>query len=385
MRKNVVKTFVACAAACLVAGVVAMGGVNDSVKADGEVICDYNFNDGNLGDCYGNNSKLEIVEGMNSNYVGDGMQEGTGTDGSCVKVSARKEYWETSAFAYNVEKLDANKKYVLSYDIYHDNQATDKYSTNRAVIAHTQPNWGQIGQPHTAPSGEWERCVETFVLNEVSSSGNTYIYLEFAYPEQTDQNENNSYKDNNLETYYIDNFSIKEYVEPTPTPKPTATPVPTPEPTPVAAIPTPFVPVEDEGLDVGYEEAVKGIMYVVTGKDTVSVKGFDEASSKLVIPATVAIEGYTYKVTDIAKNAFKGETIKSATIGANVTTIGASAFYKCKSLKTITIKSTVIKKIGSKAFKNTNAKATVKVPKAKKAAYKKLLKKAGLSAKAKVK
>ena len=190
----------------------------------------------------------------------------------------------------------------------------------------------------------------------------------------------------------MDKFSIRDYVEPTPTPVPAtptpATPTPAPAtPVPVTSVPVPVpVPVEDEGLDVGYEEAVKGITYVVTGKDTVAVVGFDVPKAKLTIPATVKIEDATYKVTAIKNNAFKGESdIKSAVIGANVTSIGKSAFYKCSSLKKITIKSSAVKTIGKKAFNGVNKKAAVSVPKAKKAAYKKLLKSAGLPKKATVK
>lgn len=94
-----------------------------------------------------------------------------------------------------------------------------------------------------------------------------------------------------------------------------------------------------------------------------------------VIPATVKIDGYTFKVTGIAKNAFKGCTkLKKVTIGKNVKTIGASAFSGCKALKTITVKSTVLKKVGKAAFKGIHAKAKIKVPKAKLKAYQKLFK-----------
>ena len=142
------------------------------------------------------------------------------------------------------------------------------------------------------------------------------------------------------------------------------------------------------GIRMAVEEAVKGITYKVTGKDTVAVVEFDEPKSKLNIPATISFEDdeFTYKVTAINANAFKGESdIKSVTIGANVATIGKNAFSGCKSLKKVTIKSKAIKSIGKKAFKGTAKKITVKSPKAKKAAYKKLLKKAGISKKAKFK
>lgn len=66
---------------------------------------------------------------------------------------------------------------------------------------------------------------------------------------------------------------------------------------------------------------------------------------------------------------------------------GKSAFQGCKKLKTITFKTTKLtaKKVGTKAFKGTPAKATVKVPKKVKKAYKKWLTKKGISKKAKIK
>ncbi|MBQ9984224.1 MAG: leucine-rich repeat domain-containing protein [Lachnospiraceae bacterium] len=145
------------------------------------------------------------------------------------------------------------------------------------------------------------------------------------------------------------------------------------------------------------------------------------AKGTIKIPNTVDLNGVTYKVTSIAKNAFKGKTsvtkvtmgsnivtiganafhgcknLKSVTIGKGVTTIGGNAFYKCtkltkitipskvkkiekkafygcKSLKTITVNTMKLKKnsLGSKAFTGVNKKAKIKVPKSKVKVYKKL-------------
>ena len=104
------------------------------------------------------------------------------------------------------------------------------------------------------------------------------------------------------------------------------------------------------------------------------------------IPATISVAGKTYAVTSVAKGALKGyKKVKSLVIGANVVKIGASAFQGCKKLAKVTVKSKKLKSIGKKAFKSTSSKIKVKVPKAKKAAYKKMLKKAGLPKKGKVK
>jgi len=157
-------------------------------------------------------------------------------------------------------------------------------------------------------------------------------------------------------------------------------------------------------------------------------------ASTVKIPKTVKINGITYKVTAIEKNAFKNNKyIKKLVIGDNVTTIGAnafygctklktvtlgknvatisskafykctslttitlpskvkkigtSAFYGCKKLKTITIKTKLLKSsnIGKNAFKGISSKATIKLPKSKYKTYKTMLCKKGISKKAKFK
>ncbi|MCM1271963.1 MAG: leucine-rich repeat domain-containing protein [Clostridium sp.] len=109
------------------------------------------------------------------------------------------------------------------------------------------------------------------------------------------------------------------------------------------------------------------------------------------------------KVTTIGKSAFAGcEKLNKVTLGSGLTTIGDSAFnkcialtaitipakvkkigkqafYGCKKLKSITISTTKLKSsnVGANSFKGIYAKATIKVPKSKKAAYKKLIKSKG--------
>lgn len=156
--------------------------------------------------------------------------------------------------------------------------------------------------------------------------------------------------------------------------------------------------------------------YVVTrsqknGGTVTYKKPVNKKKSSVTIPATVRIEGKTYKVTTVEKNAFKGnKNLKSVKIGSNIQTIGANAFNKCtklktvklpskvktiqkgafagcKNLKTITIQTKKLTKktVGAGAFKGVNSKATVKVPKGKAKTYQKLLRSKGLSKKAKVK
>ncbi|MBE5938699.1 MAG: hypothetical protein E7265_11840 [Lachnospiraceae bacterium] len=97
----------------------------------------------------------------------------------------------------------------------------------------------------------------------------------------------------------------------------------------------------------------------ITG-GTVSVSGVADKkirknAKKLTIPKTVKLSGNTvygvkFKVNEIGKKAFKG----------------------CKKLKTVTVKSTVIKKVDKTAFKGISGKVKVKVPKQKRKSYKKI-------------
>lgn len=124
----------------------------------------------------------------------------------------------------------------------------------------------------------------------------------------------------------------------------------------------------------------------------------------------------TYKLTSIDSGAFAGATFSeydgnnNIVIGGSIKTIGSKAFAGTKVLKTITL-GTSVEKIGSYAFANSRdlkvlkikttkltsktlskktfagitSKTTVKVPKSKLSAYKKLFRKCGLSKNVKVK
>lgn len=135
----------------------------------------------------------------------------------------------------------------------------------------------------------------------------------------------------------------------------------------------------------------------------------DKKAKTVTIPNKVEIDGVTYKVTkvdggafkgcsklktvsipknvtEIGKNAFKGcAALTKITLPSKCTKIGANAFNGCKKMKTITIKSTKLtsKSIASGAFKGLSKKVTIKVPKKKLKAYKKLLKKKGFKGKVK--
>ncbi|WP_288887869.1 hypothetical protein [uncultured Eubacterium sp.] len=126
----------------------------------------------------------------------------------------------------------------------------------------------------------------------------------------------------------------------------------------------------EEVVAVGSKLSDKNFNYVVTKAGTkdgktvgeVELTGVKNVKTKnLTIKGTVKIDGVKY----------------------NVTSIGKKAFAKAKKLKKINIKSKFIKKIAKGAFKKTNKKLVVKVPKKQKKAYKKLIKKAGFKGKVK--
>lgn len=120
-------------------------------------------------------------------------------------------------------------------------------------------------------------------------------------------------------------------------------------------------PEQGNGTDTAIKTfQAKNIKYTVTSAKEVKVTGPTKKSIRSVtIPATVKYRGITYEVTSI----------------------GSKAFYNCKKLKTVTIKSRKLKSVGKNAFKGIYKKAKVTVPKSKYKAYRKLLKKAGLSSK----
>ena len=132
-----------------------------------------------------------------------------------------------------------------------------------------------------------------------------------------------------------------------------------------------------------------GVQYRVTdaaGKKA-EAYGVTKKNSKTITVATVVtVKGTECKVTAIADQAFANQKkATKAVIGANVTKIGKKAFYGDSRLKSITVKGKKLKTVGKQALKGINKKAVIRVPKAKKNAYKKLFKGKGQKKSVKVK
>ena len=200
-------------------------------------------------------------------------------------------------------------------------------------------------------------------------------------------------------------------VEPTPDAKPTVnpevqpsvspdspsevTPIITPKAVPTST-PTPAPPASAR---VNTCFRVGNLKYRVTANQVVTCYGTTNSRvTKISIPSTVRYNGVTYRVTSIWANAFKKKSrLTTVSIGHNVSVIGKNAFYKCKKLKkvtigtgltqinpgafrgvkkgcTITIKSLKLKRVSSRIDQSVS-RMTVRVPKRKYTAYKKLLRK----------
>lgn len=126
-----------------------------------------------------------------------------------------------------------------------------------------------------------------------------------------------------------------------------------------------------------YSDEVKYWITSSSTKEAAYIDGTSKVSGTNVniaaVPDSVILEGETYQVTSIAKKGFYNHyTLKSVTIGSNVTAIGESAFQYCDKLKKITIQSENLQSIGKNAFKGIAKNAVIEVPEGRLKEYKKL-------------
>lgn len=126
----------------------------------------------------------------------------------------------------------------------------------------------------------------------------------------------------------------------------------------------------------GTKYTVAGCQYKVTKAGAeVSLIKTNKKAKRMTIPAVIKVNGVTYKVTSIGAKAFNGsKKLSKVTVGTNIKKISNNAFFKCRSLKTVTIKSVLLTKkaANKKAFKGVNKKMVIKVPKKVKKAYVKI-------------
>lgn len=178
--------------------------------------------------------------------------------------------------------------------------------------------------------------------------------------------------------------------------KPDNRPTETSKPNQSTVLPTES-PTLSKPVTIGTKTTVGKMKYKITkvnnnGAGEVTLIGTtrkksDRQFTSLKVGNTVKIKGKSFKITSIGNNAFRGyKKLKSATVGKNVKKIGTKAFYGCKKLKRIVIKTKKLqaKKVGSKAFKGIYSKVNIIVPKPKLKSYKKILRAKGVGKRAKI-
>ncbi|WP_026490894.1 leucine-rich repeat protein [Butyrivibrio sp. XPD2002] len=130
----------------------------------------------------------------------------------------------------------------------------------------------------------------------------------------------------------------------------------------------------------GYEFEADGIKYRVSNtKGNLTALYLTKGVKTVNVPDSVVYSGYTMNVTDIAPFFIRGnKKVKNVTVGKNVTTIGKQAFWNCKKLKKVKIKSTKVTSFGRKAFGKDAKDFYVKTPKSSKKNYEKLFTKSSI-------
>lgn len=128
----------------------------------------------------------------------------------------------------------------------------------------------------------------------------------------------------------------------------------------------------------GTSYTISGNEYKVSkpGAEVILVKT-SKTTKNVTVPAQIYAQGITYKVTSIGAKAFNNnKKLTKVTIGTNIVKINSNAFFNCKNLKTVTIKSVLLtrKTANKKAFKNAHKKLVIRVPKKVKKIYKKIFK-----------
>ena len=128
----------------------------------------------------------------------------------------------------------------------------------------------------------------------------------------------------------------------------------------------------------GTSYTISGNEYKISkpGAEVILVKT-SKTTKNVTVPAQIYAQGITYRVTSIGAKAFNNnKKLTKVTIGTNIVKINSNAFFNCKNLKTVTIKSVRLtgKTANKKAFKNAHKKLVIRVPKKVKKIYKKIFK-----------
>jgi len=195
---------------------------------------------------------------------------------------------------------------------------------------------------------------------------------------------------------------------PTPTAAATATPAPTlaeeatatPTATPAPAVAAEEPMAETPAATDAKIVTAKSYVYKIDQANTASLQAVNPKDKNISVPASIKVDGKSYKVTKINANAFRSSKVQNVTLGKNVKTIESQAFINCKKLislktnenlqeiqadafikcpkfRTLIFKSKKMKTLSSKAFSGTKlSRLKVQIPKKMKKKYSKMLIKA---------
>ncbi len=348
----------------------------------------------NYGDCY---LEGEISAGKSIIFDRDGYVETSGDAGKYeISMTFDGEYptkWSTvevsgtGSDGISVEK--AQEGYVVSGDSlknvdveleHREDSIKTSFSTDYSTVCICELDKNTTGvKVDTDGNGTYETIIKKVSNGNGAASVPTYYPSTTARPSQT------------MAPVGTPTAVPSNTPEVTPSEEPTVTPEPSiaPEPSSTPKADNKKKPAKSLKKGAMVSDSKTKAVYKVTGtgknKTVEYVRSTKKNASKITVPAKVKLRGQNYKVTSIAKNAFKNnKKLSYVIIGKNVKKIGKKAFYGCKKLRYIYVKSKklVAKNIGKQAFGGGYKSPRVKSVKSVWRRYARILPAKGLSKRA---
>ncbi len=348
----------------------------------------------NYGDCY---LEGEISAGKSIIFDRDGYVETSGDAGKYeISMTFDGEYptkWSTvevsgtGSDGISVEK--AQEGYVVSGDSlknvdveleHREDSIKTSFSTDYSTVCICELDKNTTGvKVDTDGNGTYETIIKKVSNGNGAASVPTYYPSTTARPSQT------------MAPVGTPTAVPSNTPEVTPSEEPTVTPEPSiaPEPSSTPKADNKKKPAKSLKKGAMVSDSKTKAVYKVTGtgknKTVEYVRSTKKNASKITVPAKVKLRGQNYKVTSIAKNAFKNnKKLSYVIIGKSVKKIGKKAFYGCKKLRYIYVKSKKLtaKNIGKQAFGNGYPSPRVKSAKSVWRRYARILPAKGLSKRA---
>ncbi len=348
----------------------------------------------NYGDCC---LEGEISAGKSIIFDRDGYVEASGDAGKYeISMTFDGEYptkWSTvevsgtGSDGISVEK--AQEGYVVSGDSlknvdveleHREDSIKTSFSTDYSTVCICELDKNTTGvKVDTDGNGTYETIIKKVSNGNGAASVPTYYPSTTARPSQT------------MAPVGTPTAVPSNTPEVTPSEEPTVTPEPSiaPEPSSTPKADNKKKPAKSLKKGAMVSDSKTKAVYKVTGtgknKTVEYVRSTKKNASKITVPAKVKLKGQNYKVTSIAKNAFKNnKKLSYVIIGKSVKKIGKKAFYGCKKLRYIYVKSKKLtaKNIGKQAFGNGYPSPRVKSAKSVWRRYARILPAKGLSKRA---